>query len=190
MLSIILSTVVSAAGYLSMATPLLPQAPGVRQSIATDSTLDSLTASHVAGCYDLSRTAWYRLPPVRVNHVTWPDSLLSSGDSALQFGHQHEPPRHVRMLLEPGPFDAGTQWHRLEPQGPDTLALGRFGMRGWRVRDASVIAFWSTGFVGVRLNLLVTDFGMEGTAVATSDVIGPAPIPAARVTLLRARCRD
>lgn len=168
-----------------------PSAQSVKPAITTsDTTRRPLTVSSVAGCYDLSRTAWYNLPRVRIGEVAWPDSLLAPGRVDLQFGYQHEPPRHVRMLLDADGRESGAQWHQLEPEGPDTLGVHRGGERGWRVRGNSVIAYWSNGFVGVRLNMHATDFGLAGTAVATSDVVGPFPVPATRVTLLRTRCRD
>lgn len=175
--------------------PFQPGAAPSAQTMKTvtavsDTTRRPLTVASVVGCYDLSRTAWYNLPRVRIGEVAWPDSLLAPGRSDLQFGYQHEPPRQVRMLLDADGREGGAQWHPLEPKGPDTLGVHRWGERGWRIRGNSVVAYWSNGFVGVRLNMLATDFGLEGTAVATSDVVGPFPVPAARVTLLRTRCRD
>ena len=147
-----------------------------------------LTSAAVAGCYDLSRTGWYSVPARRLGETAWPDTVVARADSL--YLRDREPPRHVRLLLDPARSGRAQGWLALEPEGPDRGAHRGLGERYWRVFGATVQAVWTNGFIGVHLTVQPTAFGLEGVAVAFSDVVGPFPIPAARVTLLRTRCRD
>ena len=147
-----------------------------------------LTSAAVAGCYDLSRTGWYSVPSRRLGDAAWPDTVIARSDSS--YLRDREPPRHIKLLLQPARSTAARDWLALEPEGPDRGAHPGFGERYWRVFGDTVRAVWTNGFIGVHLAVQPTAFGFEGVAVAFSDVVGPFPIPAARVTLLRTRCRD
>ena len=155
-------------------------------AIATDTSM-GLSSAAVAGCYDLSRTAWYDVPRARWIGAAWPDTVSVRSDNTHM--REHEPPRHVRLSLDTADFrfERGL---RLDPTGPDGYGQVLLSHRVWGVVGDSVFAVWSTGFAGVRLSLRPTAYGLEGLAVAFTDVVGPFPIPAARVTLLRTRCRE
>jgi hypothetical protein len=165
----------------------VPAQVGSKPGAVQSDTSNRLSPAAVAGCYDLSRTSWYDVPRARIFGAAWPDTVPTRRDSTLL--HEHEPPRHVRLALDTVKFQFGSGL-QLEPIGPDGYGQVLLSYRMWGVRGDSVVAIWSTGFAGVRLNLRPTAYGLEGVAVADHDVVGPFPIPAARVTLLRTRCRD
>jgi hypothetical protein len=130
------------------------------------------------------------LPARRMFDVAWPDTVPSPmpDPGSLELRAQHEPPSHIRL----GPDTvsrSAARGYSLEPGGPDTLGLARVGSRAWSVRGDTIVLVWSTGWAGARLTLMETPYGLEGVAVAFTDVI-TSSLPAARVTLLRAPCRE
>lgn len=150
----------------------------------------ALDTGRVAGCYDVTRTAWYPLESRRFSDVVWPDTLPAPlmGARTLESLAQHEPPFHLHLSLDSARFDR-TVGHVLEPPGPDTLGRTRIGGRIWYVKRDTLVLTWSTGFAGVTLVLQQKPYGFDGTAIGFTDVISGS-LPAARVVLLRTRCRE
>lgn len=118
-----------------------------------------------AGCYALELGAWD--PPRRREEEplqTPPSSfalLDSIGDAAFERGQRIARPR---IGLQGG----SASWSRV---GADSVRVA-----------------WTTGYVGVRLDLEVTPRGLEGTATAFSDVVGRQPWPSAPATAVRTAC--
>lgn len=129
-----------------------------------------LRPAEVRGCWDLQFGAWdpppaqpldtlRYLPPPRVELDTVP--LSESGPESQSF------------IARPAPNSRGTR-HRFS---------------GWRIEGDSILAGWSTGYVGVRLHLGLEGDNLLGYAETFSDAYQPGDGDyRARVTAVRIPC--
>lgn len=127
--------------------------------------LVSAEPAAIAGCYALELGAWHppRTPGNEV--LQTPPSVFalldSFGDRAFERGQ-----RIVRPTIG---FQGGSaSWRRISAD--------------------SVRVAWTSGYVGVRLDLGVTPRGLEGTATAFTDVVTGEPWPSAPATAVRTGC--
>jgi len=147
--------------------------------MSSQAAADSAVMREIAGCYAVQMGAWDR-------------SL--KGDPAA-----HTPPDAVQLdsILEGGPL--GGSGFKLAPHIP-ALTRYRVVPARWRpVGRDSVRLWWSSGFVGVSMQLVRAGRNLVGTAEAFSDVIPVEvladgshrriPWPAAPVELHRTDCR-
>jgi len=125
----------------------------------------------VTGCYSVEVGQW-------------------SGGFPSQSPDSHQPPSFIRLdsALVEGRFShPGVR--RVEPHIP-ALTRYRTLPPNWRISNEDLLVVtWSSGFVGVRLELALPGDSLRGRAVALYDVIGP-PVPTAPVVLVKRSCSE
>jgi hypothetical protein len=126
------------------------------------------TVRRVAGCYELTTGAWSRLPARGIPEARRPPSW---------FALDTVPPPHS--------FDHGyaVRPTKLTPRAHMPAFWAPVG-----TDSASII--WSTGFVGVRLQVAVRGDSLVGIARTFQDaeILGEPPPPEARVVAVRVPC--
>ena len=136
--------------------------------LAAKGMIGQATPSHtsIAGCYTVELGAW--------------SGSFPSGSPTY-----HQPPS--RMRLDTTETTRPTGYYTVTPSIP--RLGGRMSPR-WRFRAPDTVrVFWSSGFAGVGLTLVVHGDTLRGVAKAFHDVIGPVQ-PSADVIAVRIPCAD